>query len=231
MVQTAIDAFGRLDIVVNNAGAGQTNLTIPEAPDERLDSAMNTHLLGTLRVTRAAWKHLVASGSGRILNTGSACAFGVLTPLGYEVAYSVAKSALFGVTRQMAGEGKAAGINANLVLPWAYSPMASRDLETSPLVTFMEENLAPSKVAAACLYLLHKDCPVSGQFVSAAGGRVTRVMFASTPGYTNPNLTPEDVRDHWAEIEGTAASDGALDEVRELSDLAAEFRMIRKALG
>jgi len=230
MVQTAIDAFGRLDIVVNNAGTGQTNLTVPEAPDDRFDSAMNTHLLGTLRVTRAAWDHLVASGNGRILNTGSACAFGVLTPLGYEVAYSVAKSALFAVTRQMAGEGKAHGIHANLVLPWAYSPMASKDLETSPLVKFMEENLDPSRVAAACLYLLHRDCPVSGQFVSAAGGRVTRVMFATTEGYTNPDLTPEDVRDHWAEIEGSA-SEGKLEGARELADLADEFRLIRKALA
>lgn len=231
MVQTAIDAFGRLDILVNNAGAGQTSLTIPEAPDERLTGALDTHLLGTLRVTRAAWPHLVASGAGRILNTGSACAFGVLTPLGYEVAYSVAKSALFAVTRQMAGEGKASGIQANLVLPWAHSPMASRDIKDSPVGKFMEQNLEPAKVAAACLYLLHRECPVSGQFISAAGGRVTRVLFATTRGYVNPNLTPEDVRDHWAEIQGAAALDGVLDDVLELSDLGAEFRLIRKALG
>jgi NAD(P)-dependent dehydrogenase (short-subunit alcohol dehydrogenase family) len=231
MVRTAVDAFERLDIVINNAGPGQTTLTTPQAPDERLDGALEAHLGGAMRVTRAAWPHLAASGVGRILNTGSACAFGVQTPDGYEVAYSVAKSALFALTRQMAGEGAASGIKANLVLPWAFSPMAAKDLERSPLGKYMKERLDPSKVAVACLYLLHRDCPVTGQFISAAGGRVTRVVFATARGYCNPELTPEDVRDHWPQIQGETDADGTLRDVLELAGLQGEFRLIRKALG
>jgi NAD(P)-dependent dehydrogenase (short-subunit alcohol dehydrogenase family) len=231
MVQTAIDSFGRIDILVNNAGTGQTTLTTPAAPDERLDGALDVHLRGTMRVTRAAWSHLAAAGAGRILNTGSACAFGVQTPEGYEVGYSVAKSALFAVTRQMAGEGAASGIKANLLLPWAFSPMAAKDLERSALGKYMKEKLDPAKVAAACLYLLHHDCPVTGQFISAAGGRVARVVFATSRGYCNPDLTPEDVRDNWSEIHGEADADGAIRDALELTGLQGEFRLIRKALG
>jgi len=231
IVRAAIDAFGRLDILVNNAGPGQTTLTTPEAPDERLDATLDVHLRGTMRMTRAAWPYLTASGTGRILNTGSACAFGVQTPEGFEVAYSVAKSALFGFTRQVAGEGAAGGIKANLVLPWAFSPMAAKDLERSPLGKYMKEKLDASKVAAACLYLLHRDCPVSGQFISAAGGRVARVVFATSRGYCNADLTPEDVRDHWSQIHGEADADGALRDALELPGLQGEFRLIRKALG
>jgi NAD(P)-dependent dehydrogenase (short-subunit alcohol dehydrogenase family) len=231
MIEAAIDNFGRLDIVINNAGSGQTTQTIREPLDERFDRTLDTHLRGTLSVTRAAWPHLVDSKAGRVLNTGSACAFGVQTPDGFEVAYSVAKSALFAVTRQMAGEGAAAGIKANLILPWAFSPMAAKDLATSPLGQYMREHLAASKVAAASLYLVHRDCPVTGQFISAAGGRVTRVTFATSRGYTNRDLTPEDVRDHWSEIHGETAADGTLDDVLELTGLGGEFRLIRKALG
>jgi NAD(P)-dependent dehydrogenase (short-subunit alcohol dehydrogenase family) len=231
IVSTAIDSYGRLDIVVNNAGQGQTTLSVKEAPDERLEAILDAHVRGTMRVTRAAWPHLVASGAGRILNTGSACAFGVQTPEGFEVAYSVAKSALFALTRQMAGEGAAAGIKANMVLPWAFSPMAAKDLEHSPLGKYMKQHLDVSRVAAACLYLLHPECPVTGQFISAAGGRVTRVLFATTRGYCNASLTPEDVRDHWAEIQGATDDGGLLRETVELANLQGEFRLIRKALG
>ena len=231
MVRTAVDAFGRLDILVNNAGPGQTSLTTQEAPDERLAQALDAHLLGTMRVTRAAWPHLVACGAGRILNTGSACAFGVQTPLGYEVGYAVAKSALLAYTRQVAGEGATAGIKANLLLPWAHSPMASRDLATSPVGKFMQEHLDAAKVAIASLYLLHRDCPATGQFISAAGGRITRVMIATASGYTSSALTPEDVRDHWSEIYGSTDERGHLRDAVELGSLQAEFRLIRKALG
>ncbi|MET0984387.1 MAG: SDR family NAD(P)-dependent oxidoreductase [Steroidobacteraceae bacterium] len=231
IVRTAIDAFGRLDILVNNAGIGQTTLTTPDAPDDRLERALDTHLRGTMRVTRAAWPHLSGSGAGRILNTGSACAFGVQTPEGYEVGYSVAKSALFAFTRQAAGEGAGNDIKVNLVLPWAFSPMAAKDLETSPLGTYMREKLEAAKVAAASLYLLHRDCPVTGQFISAAGGRVARVVFATARGYCNPDLTPEDVRDHWTQIHGTAEANGTMSDALELTGLQGEFRLIRKALG
>jgi NAD(P)-dependent dehydrogenase (short-subunit alcohol dehydrogenase family) len=231
IVRTALEAFGQLDIVVNNAGPSQTSLTVPEAPDDRLSGALEGHVFGTMRVTRAAWPHLAASDAGRILNTGSACAFGVQTPLGYEVGYSVAKSALLAYTRQVAGEGAAAGIKANLLLPWAFSPMSAKDLATSPLGKFMQENLDASKVAIASLYLLHSDCPVTGQFISAAGGRVARVLIATAPGYTNAALTPEDVRDHWSEIYGETDEQGYMRATRELANLQAEFRLIRKALA
>jgi NAD(P)-dependent dehydrogenase (short-subunit alcohol dehydrogenase family) len=231
MVQTAIDAFGRLDILVNNGGPGQTTLTAPEAPDERLEVALDSHLRGTMRVTRAAWPHLVASGAGRVLNTSSATAFGVQTPQGYEVAYSVAKAAVLTLTRQTASEGAPFGIKANAVLPWAFSAMVEKDLESSALKPYMQEKLDPAKVAAACLYLLHRDCPVTGQFISAAGGRVARVVFATARGYSNPRLTPEDVRDNWAQIHGTWDVKEPMSDAFELPSLQGEFRLIRKALG
>jgi hypothetical protein len=109
--------------------------------------------------------------------------------------------------------------------------MAAKDLERSPLGKYMKEKLDASKVAAACLYLLHRDCPSTGQFISAAGGRVARVVFATARGYCNPELSPEDVRDHWSQVQGEADADGVLRDMVELTGLQGEFRLIRKALG
>lgn len=231
MVTKAIESFGRLDIVVNSAGTVEDTVLIQDAPGPSLETTLNVNLRGTMRVVRAAWPHLVASGAGRILNAGSSGAYGFGGPKGWSSSYSVSKSSLFAVTRQMGGAGTEVGIKANMVIPWAYSPMVARSLDGTDLGKYMEEKLTADKVAIASLYLLHSECPVTGQFFSAAGGRVTRVLFASPKGYYNPNLTPEDVRDNWGAIYGDVDANNRLSDVLEITGLVGELRAIQETLG
>jgi NAD(P)-dependent dehydrogenase (short-subunit alcohol dehydrogenase family) len=231
MVSTATDAYGRLDILINNAGTARGDLLIKDAPGDPLEDQIDVHVRGHLRMARAAWPHLAASEAGRILNTGSSVSFGYENPAGWDGAYSVAKSAHYGITRQMAGAGDADGIKVNMVLPWSYTPLVRKTLGGTDFAQWMEDNLRPSQVAAAILYLVHRDCPVTGQFIGAAGGRVTRVVFASHKGYFNPDLTPEDIRDNWASVFGEVDSDDNLSGMFELTGQQREFRAIKERLG
>jgi NAD(P)-dependent dehydrogenase (short-subunit alcohol dehydrogenase family) len=230
MVKAAIDSFGRLDIVVNNAGKTCIDHLVQSAPGEKFDEQIDIHVKGSLRVTRAAWPHLAASGAGRILNTGSGTALGGPGPNGYDGAYPVAKAALYGVTRQMAGEGAQYGIKANLVMPWAESPMTISALTGTPIGEWIFAKAGAHKVAASVLFLLHRDCPVTGQFISSCGGRVARIFFGQSRGYFNPELTPEDIRDHWDEVAGKPEGDKIVDAI-EVRSMEHEFEVLQSFLG
>jgi NAD(P)-dependent dehydrogenase (short-subunit alcohol dehydrogenase family) len=230
MVAKAVDHYGRLDIVVNNAGTTSTEHLVQDAPSEKFDEQIDVHVKGSLRVTRAAWPHLIASGAGRILNTGSGTALGGPGPNGYDGAYPVAKAALYGVTRQMAGEGEKVGIKANLIMPWAESPMTIGALTGTPLGTWISEKAGAEKMAASVLFLLHRECPANGQFISSCGGRVARIFFGQAPGYFNPDLTPEDVRDNWQAIFGEVDGDRIVGAV-EVRSMEHEFAVLQTHLG
>ena len=232
MVSTAVETYGRLDILINNAGTASSETLIHEAPGEATEAQIDVHVRGHLRMARAAWPHLVASGAGRILNTGSAVTFGYQNPDGWDGAYTVAKGAHFGMTRQMAGAGAPDGIKVNMVMPWSYTPLVEKTLGGTDFAKWMEANLRPEQVAASILYLVHRDCPVTGQFISAAGGRVTRILFASPKGYFNPDLTPEDVRENWGAIYGDVdAQDNIGPGMFEVTSNLREFMAINEALA
>jgi NAD(P)-dependent dehydrogenase (short-subunit alcohol dehydrogenase family) len=230
MVNAAIETFGRLDIVVNNAGTAETKHFIEDAPGKLFEEQIDVHVRGTLRVTRAAWPHLKASGHGRIVNTSSAVALGGQSPDGWDMSYPTAKAAIFGVTRQLAGAGRDYGIMVNALMPWAASPMTEKALKGSPLGNWIAEKAGAEKVAASTLFLLHHDCPVTGQFISSAGGRVARIFYGQAPGYFNPNITPEDVRDHWDVIAGVKDGDHVVDAI-ELTGMEHEFALLQALLG
>lgn len=231
MVREAIDAYGRLDVLINNAGTASQNPAIFEAPDESSENQIEVHMRGHLRMARAAFPHLAKAGNARILNTGSAVAFGYQNPNGWDGAYTVAKSALYGVTRQMAGAGAEYGINCNMIMPWSITPLVERQLGHTPFGKWMREKLDPSKVAAVVAYLVHASCPATGQFISAAGGRITRVVFASPPGYFNAEITPEAVRDNWATIWGEQDANGDLHDYFEVTGQQLEFAKIKECVG
>jgi NAD(P)-dependent dehydrogenase (short-subunit alcohol dehydrogenase family) len=230
MLRKTIEAFGRLDILVNNAGTSETKHLITEAPGIIFEEQMDVHVRGTLRVTREAWPHLISAGRGRILNTSSATAIGGRSPDGWDMSYPVAKAAIFGVTRQLAGAGADHGIKVNALMPWAASPMTRKALDGSPLGDWIERKAGAEKVAASALFLLHRDCPVTGQFISSAGGRLARIFYGQAAGYFNPDISPEDVRDHWQEIEGVRDGDRVEDAI-ELRSMEHEFALLMEILG
>lgn len=171
VVATAVDAFGRLDGVVNNAGISGGG---PFAEAE-FDRMLDVHLGGTIAVSRAAWPVMAARGGGRIVNTSSASIFGMpgTSP------YITAKAAIFGLTRALGSEGRTAGISVNAVMPTALTPMTSGADDLAPLLegVYPPESAAPFVVA-----LLSREVPVTGETFTVGGCAASRVVLGRTPG-------------------------------------------------
>ena len=190
IVQTAVDAFGKVDVVVNNAGILRDKAFGNMEP-ELLDPVIDVHLKGAFNVTRAAWGIMKEQGYGRIVSTSSAA--GIFGNFG-QTNYGAAKMGLVGFTRVLAVEGAKYNIKANAIAPLALTRM------TENLMGGLGEKLDPALVSPLVAFLSHEDCPVSGQTFSVGGGRVAHVFIAETQGYHNANLSMEDVRDHWGTI-------------------------------
>jgi NAD(P)-dependent dehydrogenase (short-subunit alcohol dehydrogenase family) len=202
LVATALDAFGGVHILVNNAGiirwAG-----LPAADLDNIERHLAVHVAGSFNTTRAAWPHFAAQGCGRIVMTTSAGVFGLPANLGY----ATAKGGVIGMTRSLAVAGARRGIKVNLIAPAAMTRMAGPDAEDAveggdPASAAM----APALAAPMVAYLAHEDCPVSGEIYAAGAGRFSRIFLASTPGYVQAVGTPtvEDVAEHWAAINDEA---------------------------
>jgi len=229
MVQAAIDHFGRIDIVVNNAGIAVCN-NVHEEPGTLYERNMKILLEGPMLVVRSAWPHMLAQKYGRILNTSSASVFGFNQPDGnWWGSYVLAKSAVMAYTRQLGGYGEKLGIKANAILPLAYSRMNWDLLRGTPEGDFLEKYATADSVAAAAAYLLHEQCPVSGASFSVSGGRIARVIYAEPLGYQKQNLTPEDVRDNWARAMGSVDAAHSLSDFYEIPNLLEESMLMLKA--
>ena len=190
IVQTAIDAFGQVDIVVNNAGILQDK-TFHNMTADMAHAVVDVHLHGAFNVTRPAWVKMREQGYGRVVNTASNS--GLLGNFG-QANYGAAKMGLVGFTRVLAAEGAKYNIKANALAPVAATRM------TAGLLGPLADRVGPELVSPIVAWLVHEDCPVTGEIYSAAGGRIARYFIGLTPGYYNPALTMEDVRDHFEEI-------------------------------
>ena len=190
IVAKAIEAFGRVDIVVNNAGILRDK-TFQKMTDDLVSPVIDVHLKGAFNVTRPAWIHMREQGYGRIVNTSSSS--GILGNFG-QTNYGAAKMGLVGLTRVMAAEGAKYGIKANALAPVARTRM------TEELLGAMAERLDPACVAPVVAWLVHEDCPVTGEIFSAGGGRVARFFIGMTEGVFDEHLTVEAVRDRFAAI-------------------------------
>jgi NAD(P)-dependent dehydrogenase (short-subunit alcohol dehydrogenase family) len=210
IVQTAIDAFGRVDIVINNAGILRDK-SFANMGADLVDPVLDVHLKGAFNVTRPAWVHMKEQNYGRVLNTSSNA--GLLGNFG-QANYGAAKMGLVGLTRVLAAEGAKSNIKVNAIAPVARTRM------TEDLLGAFAERLHPELVAPIAAWLCHENCPVTGEIYSAAGGRIARFFIGLTAGYYNPELTLEDVRDHFDEIrdeDGYIVPAGINDEFRQLN--------------
>ena len=190
IVGTALDHFGRVDIVVNNAGILRDKTFHNMTPD-LLNPVLDVHLKGAFYVTRPAWIKMREQNYGRVVNTSSNS--GVLGNFG-QSNYGAAKMGLVGLTRVLAIEGAKYNIKVNAIAPVARTRM------TEELLGRLGEKIDPALVSPVVAFLAHEECPVTGEVYSAAGGRIARFFIGLTQGYYNPHLTVEDVRDHLAEI-------------------------------
>ncbi len=190
IVQTALDAFGGVHIIINNAGILR-DTSFKNMTSERLDPVIDTHLRGAFNVTQPAWQHMRDQSYGRIVNTASAA--GVFGNFG-QTNYGAAKMGLVGLTRVLAVEGAKNNIKVNAITPMAHTRL------TEELMGPLADRFGPELVSPVVTYLVHESCEVSGEIYSMGGGHVARVFIAVTPGFTDPNLTAESVRDNFATI-------------------------------
>ena len=190
VVQTAVDAFGTVDIVVNNAGILRDK-SFHNLTPELLEPVIQVHLMGAFHVTQPAWLIMREKGYGRVVSTSSNS--GILGNFG-QANYGAAKMGLVGLTRVLAIEGRKFNIKANAIAPVAKTRM------TEEMFGAAGEALDPKLVSPLVAYLASEACEVSGEVYSAAGGIISRFFIGLTPGYHNPQLTAEDIAEHWAEI-------------------------------
>lgn len=210
VVAAALEAFGRVDAVINNAGIVRDS-SFGKLTDADLDAVLAVHLGGAFNVTRPAFRQMREQGYGRILNTTSNA--GLLGNFG-QSNYAAAKMGLVGLTRVLAIEGRKYGIAANALAPMGRTPM------TDGIQWDVFEHFDPALVAPVAAWLVHEGCVVSGEIYSAAGGHVARFFVGLTPGYTGSSLTPEEVRDNFAQIRDTAGftePGSAGEEIEELA--------------
>ncbi|MQY29199.1 SDR family NAD(P)-dependent oxidoreductase [Nocardia aurantia] len=191
VVRTALDAFGRADILINNAGILRDR-SFAKLSEEELAAVHGVHLYGTLAVTKAAWPVLRAGGYGRVVLTTSVA--GLFGNAG-QANYASAKSAMVGLGRTLAIEGARSGINVNIVSPGAATAMTAKLLPEH-----LHTAMAPEKVAPMVAYLCHETCSATGEIFFASAGRYARNLIVETPGYRNPEATVEDIATHLGTI-------------------------------
>src|SRR5437763_3521995 len=161
IVKTALDAFGRVDIVINNAGILRDKTFHNMTPD-LLKPVIDVHLMGAFHVTRPAWITMREQGYGRVINTSSNS--GIIGNFG-QSNYGAAKMGLVGFTRVLAQEGAKYNIRVNAVAPVARTRM------TEDILGAMVDKLEPRLVSPLVAWLAHEDCAVTGEIYSAGGGR------------------------------------------------------------
>ena len=185
IVATALDAWGRVDVVVNNAGILRDVSFAKLGPDQ-LGPVLDVHLAGAFHVTRAAWGHMREAGFGRVVSTTSGS--GLYGNYG-QTNYAAAKMGLVGLTRTLALEGARYGIIANAIAPLAASRMTEGLLPSAVL-----DRLRPEHVSPVVAYLASPACDESGSVFSVGGGHVARVAIVEGEGVSFRDVpTVEDV--------------------------------------
>jgi NAD(P)-dependent dehydrogenase (short-subunit alcohol dehydrogenase family) len=183
IVATALDTFGALDIVVNNAGILRDRAFHNMAAED-FDAVLDVHLRGTYFVTAPAYRQMRERGYGRIVVTTSAA--GLFGNFG-QANYGTAKMGVVGLAKALAQEGRKRNILANVIAPGASTRMTANVLDSDAPA------MPAELVAPAVAYLCHESCSMTGEVLSAFAGRVARVFVAETVGYFNEALTIEDV--------------------------------------
>jgi len=196
LIRIALDSFGSVDILVNSAGVCAM-ARFEELTSRDYRRHIEVNLMGSVWTSRAAWPHMRRQGYGRIVNICS----GAMAGSALLGAYGVSKGGVFTLTRSLAAEGAELGIKANSVNPLAFTRMlASQQEEHSLLYREARANAPAELVAPVVALLAHESCPVSGECIEAAGGKVSRTYLAQTRGIADDALTIERLAARWDEV-------------------------------
>jgi NAD(P)-dependent dehydrogenase (short-subunit alcohol dehydrogenase family) len=230
IVETAIEAFGSVEIVVNNAGQ------LRPAPFEDMtvanfEAVVGTHLFGAFHVTQPAFRHMKNAGYGRVVFTSSSSG---IYGSPWAANYAAAKTGMLGLCNVVALEGAAHGIRSNVVMPQALdTAIGSEGAQPYP-DEYLQEMLRAFKpfarhttvanVTPLVVYLVHRSCDLTQQIFSVGCGHVGRVFVGVAPGWFAADLTlppAEEVVEHLAEasdLTGFTIVDSATEELRFMAE-------------
>jgi NAD(P)-dependent dehydrogenase (short-subunit alcohol dehydrogenase family) len=213
IVQQALDAWGRIDVLVNNAGVDQRS-SFHKVSVEQFRQIFDINFYGSLYVTHAAYPHMRAAGYGRIVVSTSNAGLHGLHGLS---AYAASKAALIGFTRALAIEGRSHNVLTNAIAPFAATPMTARQ---GNLPEEFMTTMRPEFVAPVVTLLVSEQTRLNGQVIMAGKGMFRRAanVESSGFGYADPSrVTPEALE---ADIDRLVDMSGAV----EFSDAMASFR-------
>ncbi len=186
IIDAALDMYGRVDILIHNAGIVR-RASLKEMSYEDFDAVLDVHLRGAFHVVRPAFPVMCEAGYGRIVLTSS---IGGLYGNRNVANYAAAKAGVIGLSSVAALEGAPDGVTCNVIVPAAVTRMAAGiDISAYP-------PMGPELVAPVVGWLAHESCSVSGEVFIALAGRVARAVIAESPGVYRPSWTVEDVGDH-----------------------------------
>jgi NAD(P)-dependent dehydrogenase (short-subunit alcohol dehydrogenase family) len=190
IIDTALERYGRIDILVHNAG-NVRRASLRDMSYDDFEAVVDVHLRGAFHVVRPAFPHMCDAGYGRIVLTSS---IGGLYGNREVANYAVAKAGVIGLSNVAALEGADHGVKSNVIVPAAVTRMAEGiDTSTYP-------PMGADLVAPVVGYLAHESCSVTGEMFIALAGRVAKALVVESPGVYRPSWSIAEVGEHIAAI-------------------------------
>ena len=189
IIDAAMDSYGRVDILIHNAGNVRYG-SLEEISHEDFKAVVDVHMMGAFNVVRPSFPLMAKAGYGRVVLTGS---IGGLYGTQSVVNYGMSKASMIGLNNVICLEGAERGVKSNIILPGAVTRMAD-GVDTS-----FYPPMGPELVAPVVGWLCHESCSVSGEMYIAIAGRVARAFIGETEGIFQPAWSIEDVAEN---IEG-----------------------------
>lgn len=194
IVDTAIDTYGRIDILIHNAGNVRP-ASLKEMSYDDFEAVVDVHLRGAFHVVRPAFPLMCAAGYGRIVLTSS---IGGLYGNHGVVNYGVSKAGMIGLNNVAALEGAEEGVKCNIIVPGAVTRMAE-GIDTSAYPP-----MGPELVAPVVGWLAHESCSITGEMLVSIAGRVAKAYIAESEGVYQGEWTIESVGEHMPAIGDTS---------------------------
>jgi NAD(P)-dependent dehydrogenase (short-subunit alcohol dehydrogenase family) len=219
IIKAALDHYGRIDILIHNAGIVRA-ASLKEMTQEDFDAVLDVHLKGAFHVVRPAFVHMCKAGYGRVVLTSS---IGGLYGNHRQANYGVAKAGIIGLSNVVALEGAAEGVKCNVIVPAAVTRMAEG------LDTKAYPPMSPEMVAPVVAWLAHESCSISGEMLISIAGRVAKAFIAESRGVYRGTWSIEDVAEQMDAIRNTeapfiAAGDAHADHIRHSFEMATRGR-------
>lgn len=216
IIQSAIDNYGSVDVLIHNAGNVRYG-SLQDISYEDFKSVVDVHMMGAFNVVRPAFPLMSEAGYGRVVLTGS---IGGLYGTQDVVNYGMSKASMIGLNNVIAIEGAEKGIKSNIILPGATTRMAE-GVDTS-----FYPPMGADLVAPVVAWLAHESCSITAEMLVSIAGRIARAFIGETEGLYRPSWTMEDVAEHLDEIRdmdshwALAPTTGYMDHIVKSCDMA-----------